>query len=106
MKMARQNVKIVSVDPVSIGAYVGTFYALLGAAVGIILAFGTTFKAWFGDAGYNFFEGLGFGLVVGLFGIVLYPVIYFVIGMVQGWIFGFIFNAVTGTMGGIKIETE
>lgn len=103
--MAKQTLKITGVDATNLGVYVGTFYALLGLSVGIVLAFATTFRAWFGDS-YSFFEGLGFGMAVGFFSIILYPIIYFIIGWVQGWVFGIIFNAVTATMGGLKLETD
>ncbi len=104
--MAKQNIKITGVDASSIGTYVGTFYSLIGLAVGIILAFSATFNSWLGTEGFNFFRGLGFGLAVGFFSVILYPIVYFIIGWVQGWIFGIIFNLVSSTMGGIKIETE
>ena len=104
--MASQKVKIVAVNPVSLGTFVGMFYAVIGLAVGLILAFGSTFAIWFGDGGYSFFQGLGFGLAVGVFGIIIYPFIYFIIGWIQGALFGLIFNAATSYMGGLEIETK
>lgn len=104
--MAKQSVKIVGVNAVSLGNYVGTFYALLGLAVGVILAFASSFSVWFGEEGFNFFEGLGLGLTVGILSIVVFPLIYFVIGWIQGAIFGVLFNIVTSYMGGIEIQTK
>jgi hypothetical protein len=75
-------------------------------AIGFILSFGVTFSTWFGEDGWNFFQGLGMGLAVGLMSIVVYPILYFAIGWVQGFIFGLLFNVATRYMGGIKLETE
>lgn len=104
--MAKQSMKIVGVNAVSIGNYVGTFYALLGVVVGLILAFGSAFSVWLGEEGLNLFEGLGLGLTVGILSIVVFPFIYFVIGWIQGAVFGLLFNVVTHYMGGIEIETK
>lgn len=104
--MAKQTVKIVGVNAVSIGNYVGTFYAVLGIAVGIILAFGSAFAVWLGEEGFNLIEGLGLGLTVGILSIVIFPFVYFVIGWIQGAIFGLLFNVVTHYMGGIEIQTK
>ncbi len=104
--MANQKMKIVAVNPVSLGMFVGAFYAVIGVAIGLVLAFGTTFVAWFGQGGYSFFQGLGFGLAVGLLGVIVYPFIYFIIGWIQGAIFGLIFNVATSYMGGLEIETK
>jgi hypothetical protein len=104
--MAKQTLRIVSLNPVNIGNYVGTFYAILGVAVGLIVAFGSAFSVWLGEEGLNLFEGLGFGLTVGILSIVVFPFIYFVIGWIQGAVFGLLFNVVTHYMGGIEIETK
>lgn len=104
--MAKQSMKIVGVNAVTIGNYVGTFYAVLGVAVGLILAFGSAFAVWFGPDGYNFIQGFGFGLTVGLLSVIVFPFIYFVIGWIQGAIFGVLFNIVTSYMGGIEIEVK
>ena len=104
--MARQKIKVTAVNPVSLGNFVGMFYAVIGVAIGLILAFGSTFAAWFGSGGYSFFQALGFGLAVGFLGVIVYPFIYFIIGWVQGAVFGLIFNVATSYMGGLEIETS
>lgn len=104
--MASQKIKITAINPMSLGTFVGMFYAVIGVAIGLVLAFSTTFVALFGQGGYSFFESLGFGLAVGFLGIVVYPFIYFIIGWIQGAIFGFIFNIATSYMGGLEIETK
>lgn len=104
--MAASKIKITAINPISLGMFVGIFYAVIGIAIGIILAFGSTFSAWFGQGGYSFFQGLGFGLAVGFLGIIVYPFIYFIIGWIQGAVFGFIFNIATSYMGGLEIETK
>ena len=106
INMARKKIKITAVNPVSLGTFVGTFYAIIGVAIGLVLAFSSTFVAWFGHEGLTFFQGLGFGLAVGVLGIIILPVIYFIIGWIQGAIFGFMFNIATSYMGGLEIETE
>jgi len=104
--MASKNMKITKINPVSLGNFVGTFYAVIGVAIGLILAFGSAFSVWFGVEGWNLLRGLGFGLAVGILGVVILPFIYFIIGWIQGAVFGLIFNVATSYMGGLEVETE
>jgi len=104
--MASKKMKITAVNPISLGTFVGAFYAIIGLVIGIVIAFGSTLAAWFGQAGISFLQGLGLGLAVGIFSIILIPIIYFIIGWIQGVVFGFIFNIVTSYMGGLEIETK
>jgi len=104
--LASQKLLITKINPTSLGNFVGTFYAVIGVAIGLILAFGSAISVWVGAQGWNFFQGLGFGLAVGILGVVIYPFIYFIIGWIQGAIFGLIFNVATSYMGGLEIETK
>lgn len=104
--MANQSMKITAINPISLATFVGVFYAVIGVAIGIVLAFGSAFSVWLGEAGLSFFQSLGFGLAVGFLGIVIFPLIYFIIGWIQGAIFGFIFNIATSYMGGLEIEVK
>ena len=104
--MATNKMKITAINPISLGTFVGTFYAIIGVFIGLIIAFGSTFAVWFGQASISFLQGLGLGVAVGLFSVILIPIIYFIIGWVQGVVFGFIFNIATSYMGGLEIETK
>lgn len=104
--MAAKKMKITAVNPVSLGTFVGTFYAIIGLVIGLVIAFGSTFAVWFGQSSVTFLQGLGLGVAVGIFSVVLIPIVYFIIGWIQGAVFGFIFNVATSYMGGLEIEAE
>lgn len=90
-----------SVGVLSVGKVMGIIYAILGLIIGGIFAlFSLAIGAAAGPRG----QPAGFGMMFGVFAIVLWPVFYGVAGFIGGLILGGLYNLVAGMAGGIEIE--
>lgn len=88
----------------SLGRLFGSWFAIIGLAVGIISALVSSIAIV--NQNYSFWETLGLTAVAAIGWAVLYPLMMFFIGWLQGAILALIFNVVVASSGGLSIHTE
>ena len=90
------------IGPVSCAKMAGTLYAILG------LFFGGIFSlvALAGGFASNTSGAAGFGAIVGVGAIVIFPVLYGGIGFVTSLIGAWLYNALAGMVGGIELDVQ
>jgi hypothetical protein len=90
------------VGPVSCAKITGTLYAILGLFFGAIfslVALAGGFSSDTSGAG-------GFGAVIGVGAIILFPICYGILGFVTTLIGAWLYNVLAAMVGGIVIETQ
>lgn len=102
---------IKKIDPLSAGKITGIVAAAVGLVAGALfflfsllasLAGGMAAAANHGSALF----GATFGVVGGLFMLILMPIFYGLAGFVGGLLQAFVFNIATRYVGGLHVETE
>ena len=90
------------IGPVSCAKITGTLYAILG------LVFGSIFSliALAGGLASNRSGATGFGAIVGVGAIVVFPILYggisFVVTLIGAWLY----NVLAGMVGGIELDVQ
>lgn len=88
------------IGPMSFAKLSGMLYALLGFLFGAIYSL----AAMAGAAIPNSSTGAGFGAIVGINAIVIFPILYGGFGFVLSLIGAWLYNLVAGWVGGIEME--
>jgi len=96
--------KITSVKASSIAMFEGTFAAIVGLLVAVMLSLNSTVEIAANTD--STLRGLSFGLATGIVSIIVVPFIYFGLGWIVGYLHGLVFNAVAQTSGGIELQIE
>ena len=99
-KMAINRVGVLSFAKISgvVGAGLGL---IIGVVYGLIIM--TVGAAMMSGRGG---PGAGFGIVGGLFAMILFPVFYGIISFVFGALYAFIYNVAAGFVGGVELELQ
>jgi hypothetical protein len=84
-----------------VGLIIGLIYGLVMVFMGTILA-----AVGSREGGGAALGGLGFGIIGGLFMIVVMVIFYAVMGFVAGAISALIYNIAAGFMGGLELDYE
>lgn len=101
--MGKSN-QLVGVKPSTIALLQGTFAAVLGLGVAILLSLEGTVK--FTQETNSVLVGLSLGVATGIVSLVVLPLVYFGIGWVIGFINGWILNIILRISGGVTYYTE
>lgn len=101
--MGKSN-QLVGVKPSTIALLQGTFAAVLGLGVAILLSLEGTVK--FTQETNSVLVGLSLGVATGVVSIVVLPLVYFGIGWIIGFINGWILNVILRLSGGVTYYTE
>jgi hypothetical protein len=86
--------KIFGIVMAGIGLIFGVIYGLIMMTIGAAMMSGRGGP------------GAGFGIVGGLFMMILIPAFYGILGFVLGALYGFIYNIASGFVGGVELEME
>ena len=99
------------INPLSLALVSGTSYAIITAVVGILIliipaaASVLSLAAAGNHEMAGFFAFLfGYGLVMGILGIIVATILAFAVGFIGGAISAIIYNFVASKVGGVKIE--
>ena len=91
------------IGPLSVGKIAGTLYAvmgvLIGAVVSLIAMVGSSLGSDTGSAS-------GFGALLGVGAIVIFPVLYGGLGFVFTMLAAALYNIVAGMVGGIELDIQ
>ena len=90
------------VGPVSCARIMGTLYAALGIVIGAAVSL----AVMVGAVASNTSRGAGFGALIGVGAIVLFPILYggmaFVVSLIGAWLY----NVVADAVGGIEVDLQ
>ena len=89
----------------SLGRLIGTWFSIIGLAVGLISAIVSVVNI-FANNSYSLLGGIGISILVILGWLLVYPVVMFLVGWVQGAILAIIFNVVVSGSGGLSVHLE
>lgn len=83
-------------------------YAIVMAAIALVIMIPVALIMMVAGAAAMSNSGAagGFGLGVGLFGIILAPIMYGVMGFVIGALFALVYNVAAGFVGGVEMDLE
>lgn len=90
------------VGPVSCAKIAGTLYAIMGLILGGFFSL----LAAAGGFGADTPGAAGFGAIVGVGSIIVFPILYGVIGFVATLIGAWLYNVLAGMVGGIELEVQ
>jgi hypothetical protein len=90
------------VGPVSCAKITGTLYAILGLFFGAIFSLVALAGGFSSDTS----GAAGFGAVIGVGAIILFPICYGILGFVTTLIGAWLYNVLAAMVGGIVIETQ
>lgn len=88
----------------SLGKLVGTWFAIIGLATGIIASVVTAVTIF--DKGGNVLLNVLYSVLATLALLILYPLVWFLVGWLQGAILAVIFNVVVAGSGGLSVHVE
>ncbi len=87
------------VGPVSVAKISGTLYAIVGLFIGGVFSL----IALAGSATHAF-EAPGFGALMGIAAIVVFPILYGALGFIGALIMAGLYNFLAGIVGGVELD--
>ena len=90
------------IGPVSVGKVAGTLYAVIGLIIGGVISL----IAMAGSAMADTSGGAGFGALLGVGAIVVFPILYGCLGFVFTMIAAALYNLVAGWVGGVEVDLQ
>ena len=90
------------IGPVSCAKISGTLYAILGIVIGAMFSLIALVGGFASDTP----EAAGFGGIIGVAAIIIFPIFYGAIGFVGTLVAAWLYNVVADLVGGIEIEVQ
>ena len=90
------------IGPLSCAKITGVLYALLGIVLGAFVSM----AALAGGLASNRPGGIGFGALMGVGSIFVFPIFYGCIGFVGTLVGAWLYNIVAGQIGGIEVDLQ
>ena len=90
------------IGPVSCAKITGLLYAILGIVVGALFSIASLA----GGLASNTSGGAGFGSLIGVGAIVLFPILYGGGGFIATLIGAWLYNVLAGVIGGIEMDLQ
>ena len=90
------------IGPLSVGKIAGTLYAVMGVLIGAVVSL----IAMAGGMASDSAAGSGFGALIGVGAIVLFPLLYGGLGFIFTMIMAVLYNVVAGIVGGVELDLQ
>jgi len=90
------------IGPLSVGKIAGTLYAAMGVLIGGVVSL----IAMAGGMASDTAGASGFGALIGVGAIVVFPILYGVLGFVFTMLAAALYNVVAGMVGGIELDMQ
>ena len=90
------------VGPLSVGKVAGTLYAVMGLLIGAVVSL----VAMAGGMASDSAGASGFGALIGVGAIIIFPLLYGVLGFLFTMLAAVIYNVVAGMVGGIEVDLQ
>lgn len=98
--MLIRTMTIKRIAPVSAAKIAGTLYAITGLFIGIL----TSLASLIGASLFNGTSFAGFGSVIGIGAVIVFPLFYGALGFVTTLAGAWMYNVLAGMVGGVQVE--
>src|SRR5262245_38818929 len=90
------------IGPVSVGKVAGTLYTVMGLLIGAVVSL----IAMAGGMASDSSGAAGFGALIGVGAIVVFPILYGCLGFLFTMLFAALYNVIAGWVGGVEVDLQ